>query len=116
MTTLTQGIQRKEWLISTGDGQISYGKATVTVAGGVALPSGQLLGKLSATGKYVAYNDAGSGGAEAVAAILVTACPGVNGDYQCAIVERLAEVWGAMLTGLNANGTADLKALNIIVR
>lgn len=117
MTTLTQGIQRDEWLVSSGEGQISFEKVTVTVAGAVALPSGTVLGKVTASGKYVKYDEAGTDdGRRVAAAILRTPLPGVNGDHQAAAVVRLAEVFGAMLTGIDANGTADLKAANIIVR
>lgn len=115
MTVLTEGVHQKEWLI-TDSGARSYTDATVTVASTTALPTGQLLGKLTATGKYVAYNDAGAGGAEVVAGILVEACPNVNGDYKRLVLDMDAEVIGAKLTGSNANGVADLLARGVKVR
>jgi hypothetical protein len=51
MTVLTQGNQTGEFLLSEADGQLSRENVTVTVAGAVALPSGTVLGKITATGK-----------------------------------------------------------------
>lgn len=120
MTTLTQGIQTGEFLLSEANGMRSRGQGVVTVSGAVALPSGTVLGLVTATGKYVKYNDAlGAGLGNAAVGVLYEGCPGVNGDYKRAIIERDAEVVGSMLNGgvaLDANGIADLKALGIIVR
>ena len=115
MTTLTQGTEQLEWLL-TDSGARSRESAIVTVAATTALPTGQVLGKLSATGKYVAYNNAGSGGAEVAAGILAEACPGTNGDYKRMVIDMDAEVIGAKLTGLDVAGTADLLARGIKVR
>lgn len=119
MTTITQGIQNGEFLISEGNGQISRESATVTVAGAVALPSGTVLGKVTVSGKLVKYADGNSDGSQTAVGVLLEGCPGVNGDYKRAYIARDAEVFGAMLNGgvaLDANGIADLKALGIIVR
>lgn len=116
MTVLTQGKQTGEFLLSEANGDRSREVVTVTVAGAVALPSGQVLGKLSATGKYVAYNNAGAGGAEIAAAVLLNACPGTNGDYKCTVFVRDCEVWESMLTGIDSAGKTDLTALGVIVR
>ena len=53
MTVLTQGMQPLEFLISEANSSRSRDQATVTIAGAVALPSGTVLGKITATGKYV---------------------------------------------------------------
>lgn len=116
MTVITQGIQPLEFLISEASGMRSRDQATVTVAGGVALPSGTLLGKITASGKLVKYSDAAADGSQTAVGVLGTPLAGVNGDYQALIFARDCEVFGAMLTGSDANGVADLKALGIIVR
>lgn len=119
MTVLTQGIQPLEFLLSEADGMRSREQVTVTVAGGVALPSGTVLGKITATGKYIKYSDGASDGSQAAAAVLGTALPGTNGDYKCLVFVRDCEVIGAMLNGgsnVDANGKADLTALGVIVR
>lgn len=117
---LTQGIQTAEFLISEAKGMRSRDKVTVTVAGGVALPSGTPLGRIAATGKYVKHsaalaNDAGG----AATAILLNALPNVNGDYQAAVFARDCEVDGAMLNGgaaLETGAATDLATVGIIVR
>lgn len=119
MTVLTQGIQQGEWLLSEGEGQISREQFTVTVAGAIALPSGTVLGKVTATGKLVKYLDGSADGSQAAVGVLWNPLAGVNGDYKAAVFVRSTEVAGAMLNGgagLDANGIADLKALGVIVR
>lgn len=212
MTVLTQGIQTGEWLLSEAEGQRSRDSGTVTVAGGVALPSGTVLGRLTVgaataaavagntgngtmgsvtvsanakpgvykltivepganvgafivedpdginvgngdvasafsggglaftladgstdfaagdqftitvaagTGKYVKYDDTGSGGAEVAVAVLYTDLPGVNGDYAATIFNMDFEAIGSMLNGgagVDAAGKADLLLAGIKVR
>ena len=117
---LTQGIQTGEFLISEAKGMRSRGTVTVTVAGGVALPSGTPLGLVAARGKYIkhraaAANDAGG----AATAVLLTPLPGTNGDYEAAVFLRDCEVDGAMLNGgaaLETGAATDLATVGIIVR
>lgn len=119
MTTLTQGIEPFEFLISEANGKQSRDKATVTVAGAVALPSGTVLGKITATGKMVKHNSGAADGSQNPVAILATPLDGVNGDYSCLVFTRACEVVGDRLNGgtvpTNAVITA-LAALGIIVR
>ena len=119
MTTLTQGIQVGEWLLSETNGQRSRTKGTVTIAGSIALPSGTVLGKITATGNWVKYDNGLSNGAETAKGILLNSLPGVNGDYQATIFDTDIEAFGAKLNGgagVDAPGTADLLALGIRVR
>ena len=81
-----------------------------------ALAAGTVLGKITASGKYVAYSNAASNGSETAAAVLLNACPGTNGDYKCTVFVRDCEVWESMLTGIDSNGKTDLTALGVIVR
>lgn len=120
MTVLTQGIQPYEFLLSEANGMRSRGQATVTVAGGVSLPSGTVLGRITASGKLIKYLDGASDGSQAAVAVLGTPLVGVaNGDYRAQVFERDCEVANLYLnggSGVDANGTADLKALGILVR
>jgi hypothetical protein len=119
MTTLTQGIQPLEFLLSEGEGQISRDEVTVTVAGAVALPSGQVLGKITATGKYVAYASGATDGSQTAVAVLGTPLDGVNGDYKALVFSRYCEVIGDRLDGgtaPNATVIGELAAVGIIVR
>lgn len=123
MTTVkTQSINKDEFLLSTGNGQISRDAVTVTIAGGVLLPSGTVLGKLTASGKYVKSLDTASDGSQTAVAILSTKLDGadiVNGDYPAVAFTREAEVIGALLNGgagPDSTSVAELRAVGIIVR
>ena len=85
MTTLTQGIQVGEWLLSEAEGQRSRDKATVTVAGSVALPSGTVLGKQT-VGAATAAAVAGNTGNGTIGSITVSA-GAMAGIYKLTIVE-----------------------------
>lgn len=119
MTVLTQGYNVGEWLLSEAEGQRSRDVVTVTIAGAVALPSGTVLGKITASGKFIKYLDGAADGSQTAAAILLNSLPGTNGDYKATVFNTDAEVIGAMLNGgagVDANGKADLLALGIKVR
>jgi hypothetical protein len=117
MTTLTQGIERGEYLMSEANGTRSRETVTVTVAGAIALPSGTVLGRITATGKYVKYDEAGTDdGRRVAAAVLWEDCPDVNGDYSRVVHIRDCEVIDSKLTGIDANGRVDLRALGVIPR
>lgn len=119
MTVLTQGIQPYEFLLSEANGMRSRGQATVTISGATAMPSGTVLGRITATGKLIKYVDGASDGSQAAVAVLGTPLPGVNGDYKATVFERDCEVIGKYLNGgvaLDAPGIADLKLLGVIVR
>lgn len=120
MTILTQGMQTGEFLLSEAEGMYSREQVTVTIAGAVALPSGTVLGKITGTGKYVAYNNAlGAGLGDSASAILYNPLPGVNGDIKATVFVRVCEVIGSRLNNgvsLDAPGMADLAAIGIVVR
>lgn len=119
MTTLNQPIEPLEFLLSEGDGMISREQVTVTVAGGVAIPAGQVLGKITATSKYVIHNTGAGDGSQNAAAILGYPLAGVNGDYRSLVFVRYCEVIGNRLNNSVAPITATvtaLTALGIIVR
>lgn len=118
MTTFTQGMQPLEFLL-TDAGTYSRDQEVVTVAGSVALPSGTVLGKITATGKYIKQVDAAVDGSQNAAAILGTPLQGANGDYKSLVFTRDCEVIGNRLNGGSGPSTAakaSLKTLGIIVR
>lgn len=115
MVTFTEGFHTGEYLVSEADGTLSREEVTVTQTG-TALVSGTVMAKLTATGKYVAYDDVGTDGSETAAGVLYTHCAAATGDRMAVVHVRECEVFGGALTGKNANAIADLKALNIIVR
>lgn len=117
MTTFTETIHQGEFLLSEADGTRAREKVTVTVSGSTKWLSGTVLGKITATGKYVKYDEAGTDDGRRVAAgVLWNELDPVAGDVKATIIARDAEVLESALTGIDANGKADLLALGIVVR
>lgn len=115
MANLVEGFHTGEYLVSEADGSLSREEVTVTQTG-TALVSGTVMAKLTATGKYVAYDDVGTDGSETAAGVLYTDCKAATGDRKAVVHVRNCEVFGGALTGSNAGAVTDLKALNVIVR
>lgn len=99
--------------------QVWYGAppcrlSTGTVASGLNLPAGQVLGKITASGLLAAYNDANSDGTQTAVGILAVACnassTGTNSNTEVAYYEGKegVKMITASLTGLDANGRTDL--------
>lgn len=109
------GPRVKPFLLSEAPGQRSREHATVTVAG-TAIKSGTLLGKITASGKYVPYSNAAADGSQTAVAILYEKCDAATGDVTKVIIVADAEVNRFELTGLDTAGEADLLALGIKVR
>lgn len=110
-----EGKHTAEFMLSEGNGTISREQVVIAAAAG-ALVAGTVLGKITASGKYVAYSNAASDGTEVAAGILWADAPDLITDQKAAALVRSAEVVGSVLTGLDAPGTADLRAIGIIVR
>lgn len=115
MTTFTEGFHAAEFLLSEGEGTISREQITIAAAAG-AMVAGTVLGKITASGKYTAYNNGASDGTEVAAGVLYIGVPDSAADQKAVAIVRHAEVFGAAMTGLDANGTADLATKTVIVR
>lgn len=111
----TEGFHAGEFLLSEGAGSISREQVTLA-ATDVALPAGQVLGIVTASGEYAPYDNAATDGSEVAAAILYAPKPASTGPQAATVVARLAEVIDVALTGLDSAARADLKARNIIIR
>lgn len=123
MTALNEGVYAGEFLISELPGKISRDEATVTVPAATELVPGTVLGKLSATGKYVPYDDSASDGRETAAGILYAKVENTGGapaDKIGVVINFGAEVTEADLVfeeGVDEDGAiADLAALGIKAR
>jgi hypothetical protein len=124
--SLSEGKYSGEFLVSEANGKRSRDNVTVTVPANTTLVPGFVLAKLSATGKYVEYDNSGSDGSEAAAGILYGELVNDTGapvDKVGVVVNMDAEVRDADLTwksGLvdadKTAGKADLLALGIKVR
>lgn len=112
---LTELQHPGEFIVSEANGTRSREQVTIAAAA-AALPVGQVLGKITASGKYVAYSNAAADGSEVAAAILYAAVPDSAADQKATVVVRHAEVDESQLTGLDTPGKADLAALGIVMR
>ena len=115
MTTLTEGIHNTEFLLHEAGGAYSRSTVTVALAAG-ALASGTLMGKITASGKYIAYLNGAADGSEVCAGVLLNAVPDLAVDQKAVIINRHAEVMASRLTGSDAPGIVDLAAIGVIVR
>lgn len=110
-----EGKHAAEFLLSEGENKISREEVVIAAAAGAMVP-GTLLGKITASGKYVAYSNAASDGTEVAAGILYAAVPDVAVDQKAVAIVRLAEVAASQLTGSDSPGLADLKLNFVIAR
>ena len=108
-------IRLKPFILEEAGGQRSRDNVTVTQSG-AAIVSGTLLGKITASGKYIPYSNGASDGSQTVAGILYEHLPAATGDVKAVIINVDAEVNRLELTGLDAPGEVDLLALGIKVR
>ncbi len=115
MATLTEARRTGEFIISEANGTRSRDVVIIAAAAG-AMVAGTVLSKLTADGKYVAYDDSGSDGTETAFAILFAPIGDSASDQTAVVIARDAEVDEALLTGINAGGKVDLAAVGIIVR
>jgi len=123
MSTKTEGRHTAEFLISEANGTRSRDQVTVTVPASTTLKPGLVLAKLSASGKYVPYDNDGSDGSEAAAGVLyheLVNAAGAPADAEATVITADAEVRSADLEwdssvddSEKAAGRADLLALGI---
>lgn len=112
---LVEGKHTGEFLLSEGNGSISREQVVISSTAGAMVP-GTVVGVITATGEYAAYSNAASDGTQTAAGILYAAAPDLAVDQRAVVITRHAEVIEALLTGIDAAGKADLKALGIICR
>jgi len=88
----------------------------ITVASGEgALVAGTVLGKITASGKYGAYDDGAADGTEVASRILAYDVDATAADVATPVF-RTGSFKESKLTGIDANGIADLDPLCIFVR
>lgn len=109
-------------LVGTGTvGQpFTGGGLTFTLSDGstdFAVGDGLTLAVLANLGEYTGYDEAGTDdGRRTASGILFASVDASVNDVRAVGVMRDAEVIGRLLTGLDANGRADLLAKGIIIR
>ena len=126
MTTFTEGRHATEGLLSEANFHRSRDNITIAAGAGIILP-GQVLGKVTASGKYVPSANAsvtGEEGAEVAKAIALYGCDASTEDQKISAITRDAEWNGHTLSydatvddaTKKAAKTAQLAAQGIIAR
>lgn len=127
MTTFTEGNNTGQFILSEAPGKGSRDTVTVTVAAATTLAPGTVLAKLSATGKYVPYDNAGSDGSEAAYGVLYAELDNSAGvapaDFTGVVINWGAEVrkadldWASGLVDADKTAAyADLAARGVKAR
>ncbi|MBK6587948.1 MAG: head decoration protein [Acidobacteria bacterium] len=111
----TEARRTGDFILSEASGTRSRDEVTIAAAA-AALEVGTVMGKITASGKYVAYDNGASDGSEVAAGVLYAAVADSAADQKGVIIARDAEVNASRLTGSDTAGVADLKALGVIAR
>lgn len=123
MTVYTEGRHPGEFLMTEANGQRSRDNITIASGAGVIAP-GAVLGKVTATNKYVVSAAGATDGSETASAVALYGADATSADVAIAGIVRDAEVKGDVLTyhadrdldAEKAAANASLAAAGIIVR
>ena len=121
MALLTETGHAGEGISSQGNGNISFDE--ITVLSGQDLQPMTVVGKVTASGKYVILAPAAVDGSQLAAGLIFDRVDATGGDKIATLIARLCEitegevVWPAGITGpQKATATAQLAALFLIIR
>jgi hypothetical protein len=125
--SLTERQNTGEFILSESPGKISRDNVTVTVPAATRLEPGHVVAQLSATGKYVEYDNAGTDGSEEAAGVLYGELDNTAGvapaDFDGVIVNWGAEVkkadlkWkSGLVSGDKTAAYADLAGRGVKAR
>lgn len=120
MTAKTEAPRTGDFLLSAANG--TYSLDDIVVLGGT-YEAGIVLGKVTATGKYVILAPAAADGSQNAAAVLWSHTDASAGDATATAIVRAAEVkvagliWPAGITGPQQTAAiGQLNALGIVLR
>jgi len=120
MPSKTQPKANASFILSEANGTLS--RETVIIDTG-NLAAGTVLGRVTATGKYVQHAPGASNGSEHAVAVLYAATDATAGDAKAVVIIRDAEVadnaltWATGITGPQKNtALARLAENHVIVR
>lgn len=117
MATLTDAARTGGYIVSESNGHRSRETVTVTATGG-ALVAGTIMGKITASSKYVVHDDSNADGSQVAVAVLYEGIGTVEAERVVTI--RDAEVSASDLVydsgGVVADIDAELATVGIIVR
>ena len=115
MAAKTLPVRTGEFLLSESNGTRSREAVTFASGAGVVIP-GTVVGKVTASGKYIQYVDTATDGSQTAAGIVYACVDATAADAPGVIICRDAEAAANFLTGLDANAKTDLATLGVIVR
>jgi hypothetical protein len=123
MTVLIEGRHPGEFLMTEANGQRSRENITIASGAGIIAP-GTLLGKVAASGKFVASAVGATDGSQTAVSVAIYGCDATSADAAIAAIVRDAEVNGHVLSyhadrdqaAEKASAKADLAGVGIIVR
>lgn len=122
MAATTEKARNLAFLLSEANGTLSRESVTIVSGAGV-LEAGTVLGKITASGKYDAYDNTTNTGIEVADCVLAYEVDATSADVAATVITRLAEVNSAELTWAAANngaaitaGKADLATKYVIAR
>lgn len=117
----TQNARNADFVLSLANGTLSLENAIL--ASGHNAQAGTVLGKVTASGKYVPVAPAAADGSETAAAILYGHADATSADQACVVVARQAEVkadgliWPAGITTPQKTAAiGELDAVAILLR
>ncbi|MDG4811926.1 head decoration protein [Hydrogenovibrio sp. 3SP14C1] len=113
---LTEKNHPGEFILSEGNGHISREIITIEAGQVDVLYPGQVLGKVTATGKYSVYDVNATDGTETAAAVLYDKVDATGADMDAVAIVRLAELKELVLTDTTQAVKDDFASLNLFVR
>lgn len=105
--TATEGRRPGEFILSEAD--VARSRENVTLGGAHAFEPGEVVGRITATGVYVALAPAAADGSQTAAGITVYGYDATTADVEGVIIETDAQVIGDALvwpTGISAGDKA----------
>ena len=112
--TYVEPVHAGEFLLSEGAGKIS--REAIDLVAGEAIPAGQVLGQITASGLFAPYKPDAEDGSESAKCILFAGVPASEEQRRGRAVVRLAEVTESLLTGLDLDAEKALATHFIIIR
>lgn len=123
MTTVYEGSYAGEFVLSEAEHGRSRDNITIASGSGVIQP-GDVLGKITASGKYKKSTDTGTDGGQTAVAVALYGTDATSADKKIAAITRAAQVkaveltYDASVNDATKRGTkaTQLAAVGIIVR
>lgn len=108
VTPLAENWHDGGFIVSEANGHMS--RETVTLSGATKVLAGTVLGKITATGKYVPLDTGAADGSEVAVAVLFATKDVTSADKDALIMARLCEVNGSELIWPDGALTAEITA------